>query len=126
MRFITKTLVTSLAVLLAAYLLSNHGISINSSVTAVMVALVLGLLNSFVKPVLIILTIPITIFSLGLFLIVINVFIVEMTSAIVKDFKVESWFAALLFSLIVSITSSFIEKLINKNTTNHQEETEEF
>ncbi len=126
MRFITKTLVTSLAVLLAAYLLSNHGISINSSVTAVMVALVLGLLNSFVKPVLIILTIPITIFSLGLFLIVINVFIVEMTSAIVKDFKEESWYAALLFSLIVSITSSFIEKLINKNTTNHQEETEEF
>ena len=126
MRFITKTLVTSLAVLLAAYLLRNHGISINSSVTAVMVALVLGLLNSFVKPVLIILTIPITIFSLGLFLIVINVFIVEMTSAIVKDFRVEGWFAALLFSLIVSLTSSFIEKLINKNTTNHQEETEEF
>jgi len=121
MRFITKTLVTSLAVLLAAYLLRNHGISINSSVTAVMVALVLGLLNSFVKPILIILTIPITIFSLGLFLIVINVFIVEMTSAIVKDFKVETWFAALLFSLIVSITSSFIEKLINKNTNSTED-----
>ena len=121
MRFITKTLVTSLAVLLAGYLLRNHGISINSSYTAVIVALVLGLLNSFVKPILIILTIPITIFSLGLFLIVINVFIVEMTSAIVKDFRVETWFAALLFSLIVSLTSSFIEKFINKNTTGSQQ-----
>lgn len=120
MRFITKTLVTSLAVLLAAWLLRHHGISIDSSFTAVIVALVLGLLNSFVKPILIILTIPITIFSLGLFLIVINVFIVEMTSAIVKDFNVDSWFAALLFSIIVSLTSSFIEKFINKNTTSSQ------
>ena len=117
MRFITKTLVTSLAVLLAAFLLDKHGIHINSSYTAILVALVLGLLNSFVKPILILLTIPITIFTLGLFLIIINVIIVKMTAFIVDDFKVDNWFAALLFSIIVSLTTSFLEKFISKNTT---------
>ena len=116
MRFITKTLVTSLAVLLAAFLLKGHGISIDGSATAIMVALVLGLLNSFVKPILILLTIPITVFTLGLFLLVINVIIVKLTAAIVSDFKVDGWFAALLFSIIVSLTTSFLEKFINNNT----------
>ena len=116
MRFITKTLVTSLAVLLAAFLLKGHGISIGGSATAIMVALVLGLLNSFVKPILILLTIPITVFTLGLFLLVINVIIVKLTAEIVSDFRVEGWFSALLFSIIVSLTTSFLEKFINNNT----------
>ena len=116
MRFITKTLVTSLAVLLAGYLLKNHGITVNGSISAIMVALVLGLLNSFIKPILILLTIPITVFTFGIFLIVINVFMVELTSKIVDDFIVRDWIAALLFSVIVSLTTSFLEKFISNNT----------
>ncbi len=116
MRFITKTLVTSLAVLLAGYLLKNHGITVNGSISAIMVALMLGLLNSFIKPILILLTIPITVFTFGIFFIVINVFMVELTSKIVDDFIVRDWIAALLFSVIVSLTTSFLEKFISNNT----------
>ena len=109
-QFLLKTIVTTLAVLIASYLLS--GVSVDSSLTAVFVAIVLGLLNSFVKPLLIILTIPITIFTLGLFLLVINILIVKWASDIVPGFTVNGWFWALLFSLIVSFVTSVIEGLI--------------
>ena len=110
-RFFLKTMVTAVAVLVASYMLS--GVSVDSTVTAVLVAIVLGLLNAFIKPILIVLTIPITIFTLGLFLLVINILIVKWASDIVPGFKVNGWFWALLFSLIVSFVSSIIERLIN-------------
>ncbi|MBC7721681.1 MAG: phage holin family protein [Pedobacter sp.] len=110
MRFLLKTLVTAFAVLIASYVLS--GVSVDGSLTAVFVAIVLGLLNSFIKPILIILTIPITIFTLGLFLLVINILIVKWASDIVPGFTVNGWFWALLFSLIVSFVTSVIEGLI--------------
>jgi putative membrane protein len=112
-RFLSKTLITSVAVLAAALLLS--GVHIDSTLTAILVAVVLGLLNNFIKPILIILTIPITIFSLGLFLLVINILIIKWTADIVDGFKVDGWFTALLFSLIVSVITSFIEGLIKNN-----------
>jgi putative membrane protein len=77
-KFITKTLITSVAVLIASYLLS--GIDVPNAQTALLVAVVLGLLNSFVRPILIVLTIPITLFTLGLFLLVINILIVKWAS----------------------------------------------
>ena len=110
-RFFLKTMVTAVAVLVASYMLS--GVSVDSTVTAILVAIVLGLLNAFIKPILIVLTIPITIFTLGLFLLVINILIVKWASDIVPGFKVNGWFWALLFSLIVSFVSSIIERLIN-------------
>jgi putative membrane protein len=109
-RFFIRTVATSLAVLLAAYLLK--GVEVNSTLTALLVALVLGLLNTFVKPLLIFLTIPITIFTLGLFLLVINVLMILFVDDLIAGFSVSSWFTALIFSFIVSITASLIEKLI--------------
>lgn len=109
-KFLLKTMVTAVAVLIASYVLS--GVSVDSSLTAVFVAIVLGLLNSFIKPILIILTIPITIFTLGLFLLVINILIVKWASDIVPGFTVNGWFWALLFSLIVSFVTSVIEGFI--------------
>ncbi len=109
-QFLLKTMVTAFAVLIASYVLS--GVTVDSSLTAVFVAIVLGLLNSFIKPILIILTIPITIFTLGLFLLVINILIVKWASDIVPGFTVNGWFWALLFSLIVSFVTSVIEGLI--------------
>ncbi len=111
-KFFTKTILTSVAVLLASYLLK--GVSVDSTLTAMMVAVVLGLLNSFVKPILIVFTIPITIFTLGLFLLVINILIVYWASELVAGFKVSGWGSALLFSILVSFVSSFLERLINK------------
>ena len=112
-KFITKAILTSVAVLVASYLLD--GVTIDSTLTAMIVAVVLGLLNSFVKPALIILTIPITVFTLGLFLLFINILIVYWTSELVPGFKINGgWFTYLMFSIIVSFTSSLLERLISK------------
>lgn len=109
-QFLLKTMVTAFAVLIASYVLS--GVSVDSTLTAILVAIVLGLLNSFIKPILIILTIPITIFTLGLFLLVINILIVKWAADIVPGFTVNGWFWALLFSLIVSFVTSMLDGLI--------------
>jgi putative membrane protein len=109
-RFFAKTVATAVAVLFAAYILK--GVHVDTAVTALIVALVLGLLNSFIKPILIILTIPITIVTLGLFLLVINIIIIKWVANIVPGFTVDGWFAALLFSLVVSFVSSIIEAII--------------
>ena len=109
-KFFAKTIATAVAVLVAAYILG--GVDVDNTLTALIVAIILGLLNSFIKPILIILTIPITIVTLGLFLLVINIIIVKLADSLVPGFSVDSWIAALLFSLIVSIVSSVIEALI--------------
>jgi putative membrane protein len=114
-RFIFKSLVSSLSVIIAAYILK--GVSIDNIFTALMVALVLGILNSFVKPILIMLTIPITIVTMGLFLLVINIFIVLVAAYCVQGFKVDSWWHALCFSIVVSFLSGVLEKIILKYTS---------
>ena len=109
-KFFAKTIATAVAVLLAAYILK--GVHVDDTVTALMVAVVLGLLNSFIKPILILLTIPITLFTLGLFLLVINILIVKWVADIVPGFTVDGWVSALFFSLVVSFVSSIIEGII--------------
>jgi putative membrane protein len=112
-RIILKILITAVAVLIASWALD--GVSVNSSLTAILVAFVMGVLNAIVKPILVILTIPITIITLGLFLLVINVLIVMWTSDIVPGFKVDGWWSALLFGFIVAISSSLIESFFGLN-----------
>jgi putative membrane protein len=107
MRFIIKVLVTALAVWVAAYVLDGVHLENNAS-TIIIVALVLALLNAIIKPILVILTIPVTIVTLGLFLLVINALMVVWTSKLVDGFKVDGWLTALLFSLIVSVVSSIL------------------
>ena len=109
-KFITKTIATAVAVLIAAYLLS--GVTVADSFTAIMVAVVLGILNNFIKPILVILTIPITIFTLGLFLLFINVFIIQLAAKIVPGFVVDGWWTALFFSFLVALVTSVLESLI--------------
>jgi putative membrane protein len=118
-QYITKILVTSAAAIIASLLLS--GVHINSASTAILVAIVLGLLNTFVKPILIILTIPITIFTLGIFLIVINILMIKWVATLVPGFTVENWWAAFWFSIILSIISSFVQKIINQQQENKEE-----
>jgi putative membrane protein len=109
-KFFAKTVATAVAVLLAAYILK--GVHVDDTLTALMVAVVLGLLNSFVKPILILLTIPITLITLGLFLLVINILIVKWVADIVPGFTIDGWVSALFFSLLVSFVSSIIEGII--------------
>lgn len=112
-KFLGKALITAVAVLLANYLI--EGVHVNSTITAILVAIVLGLLNTFVKPVLILFTIPITVLTLGLFLLVINIIIVKWVATLVPGFRVDGWWPALLFSIVVSIFSALIQGLIKSD-----------
>ncbi len=104
---VARLLVNGLAVYLVTLLLP--GVEVKDMLTAIMVAAVLALLNYFVKPVLLILTIPITVFTLGIFILVINACIVLMASYIIPGFEVRNFWWALLFSIILSIVNSFFE-----------------
>jgi putative membrane protein len=110
MGFIIKVIVTALAVFVADYLLP--GVHINDDAkTVIIVALVLALLNTFIKPILILLTIPVTVVTLGLFLLVINALIVIWADKLVDGFTVDGWLSAILFSLVVSIVSAILNGL---------------
>jgi putative membrane protein len=102
-------IVSTLAVLISAYILP--GVRVDGFLTAIVVAVVLGIVNTFIKPILLLLTFPLTILSLGLFYFVINALMVLMVSAIVPGFKVSGFFWALIFSLVLSIVSSFLNSL---------------
>jgi len=112
MNFLLKILVTSIAVVVSAFLLP--GVHIEGYTTAIVVAIVLSLLNYFVKPVLIILTIPATIFSFGFFLLVINAFIIILTSKFVGGFKVDGFWWAFIFSIILSLITSILDFFAKK------------
>ncbi len=116
-RFFTKTIATAFAVLIVAYLLK--GVTVDNSITAFLVAVVLGLLNNFIKPLLVLLTIPFTVFTLGLFLIVINIIIIYMVVAIVPGFHIQGWFTAFIFGLLVSFFTAIIESIIGKPKSNN-------
>jgi putative membrane protein len=109
MRFIIKLLIVALAVYVTAYILP--GIHLSSDFwTVLVVAFVISLLNVTIKPILVIITIPITVLTLGLFLLVINALIIMLTGSFVDGFEVDNFLWALLFSLIVSIIVSVFDK----------------
>lgn len=110
MNIIIRWLVSATSILIAAYLLS--GISVASFWAAFWLALLLGLLNAVLKPILIVLTLPITILTLGLFTFVINALIVLLASTIIKGFEVESFLAALFFAILVSVVSYLLNTFL--------------
>jgi putative membrane protein len=110
MNLLFRIILTAVAAFIAARLIP--GVAVSDAKTAILVALVLALLNTFLKPLLVALTIPITILTLGLFLLVINILIVFLTARIVPGFEVHGWIAALLFSLIVSLITYLLEILL--------------
>lgn len=106
MPFLIRWIVSSVMVFLLAYLLP--GVEVKDFIDALVVALVLSLLNVFVRPVLIFLTIPATIVTLGLFLFVINAAMIWLTHLIVDGFTVANFWWALLFSVLLSILNSLV------------------
>lgn len=107
---IIKFLVNGFAVYSTAYLLS--GVSLTSFYVALLVALVLTILNLLVRPVLLVLSLPINILTLGLFTFVINALIVIIATKIVPGFEVNSFWDALLFSIVLAIISSVLNWII--------------
>lgn len=110
MRFIINLLITAVAAYFLSKVLEPH-VTINSFTTAIIFALVLAVLNAIVKPLLILLTLPITIVTLGLFLLIINIIIIKMADYFVSGFHVEGWLWALIFGFLLSILSTLLQKL---------------
>ncbi|WP_080237604.1 phage holin family protein [Spirosoma rigui] len=111
MGLIIRILISAVAVYVASLFIPGISVSGGAS-TYLVIAIVLGLLNAFVKPILTILTIPITILTLGLFLIVINVLMVYLAAYLVPGFSVSGFIAALLFSIVVSLVTSLIDAIV--------------
>ncbi|MDC6354497.1 MULTISPECIES: phage holin family protein [Robiginitalea] len=106
MKFILRLLLSALAVVILSKILP--GVSVASYGIAILVAVVLSLLNFIVKPLLIILTLPVTILTLGLFLLIINALIILMADGLITGFAVDGIWWALLFSLLLSILQSLL------------------
>jgi len=111
MGFILKLLVTSLAVFFGAYILD--GVYLDGFPTAILVALVIGFLNAFLRPILIILTIPITLLTFGLFLLVINAAIILLADYALSGFTIDTFFTAVIFSILVSVITWILEAIAN-------------
>ncbi|MEO6722785.1 MAG: phage holin family protein [Ferruginibacter sp.] len=108
MKYVYKILITTVNAFILAYLLP--GISFQSIFTALIVAVVLAFLDAVIKPLLILLTLPVTILTLGLFLFVINACIILIADQVVNGFKVQSFWHAFLFSILLSFFNSFVHK----------------
>jgi putative membrane protein len=112
-KHIMKTLInlffTTIFVVLLAYVMP--GVTIDSFITALIVAAVLGLLNIFIKPILVLFTLPVTILTLGLFLLIINALIIILCDSLVDGFHINGFLNALLFSLVLSFLQSLVSNL---------------
>ena len=113
MNYILKILLSAFAVFIIANILP--GVSIENYTTAILVAIIIGILNTFVRPLLVIFTIPLTIITLGLFLFMVNAIIVLLASYFVGGFIVTNIFWALIFSILLSITQSILHKLLQED-----------
>ncbi len=109
MKILINLLINGLAVFVTAKILP--GVVVDSFVTAIIVAIVLGLVNTFLKPILLLLTLPVTILTLGLFAFVINALMVLIVAALVSGFQVKNFWWALLFSLVLSLVTSVLHSL---------------
>jgi putative membrane protein len=109
MNTLFKIIISAFAVIISSYLLK--GIHVDGFLTALIVAAVLAVLNNLLKPILVILTIPITFFTFGFFLLVINAAIIMLTSRLVHGFVVDGFGWALGFSIILSIVTGILESL---------------
>ncbi|MCI0533146.1 phage holin family protein [bacterium] len=108
MNLLIHLIISTCAVMVAAYLIP--GVAVDGWFAALVVAVVLGLLNLILKPILIILTLPINIITLGLFTLVINTGLVLLAGAIVPGFHPGSFFAALLFGILLSLINILFKK----------------
>ncbi len=105
MKFIIRLLITAAVAYGLSMILTPH-VRINSFVTALIFALVLAILNAIVKPILVILTLPITVITLGIFLLVINVLMILLADKFVSGIHIEGFLWAFIFGLLLSIISS--------------------
>ncbi|UBM63607.1 phage holin family protein [Candidatus Sulfidibacterium hydrothermale] len=109
---ILKFLSTVVSILIISALLPGVHIRGKSFWTAALIAVVLAVLNFLVYPFMLIITLPITLLTFGLFLLVINAFIIQLAAWMVPDFQVDNFWWALLFSILLSLVTLFFEMVL--------------
>ncbi|HHZ81729.1 MAG TPA: phage holin family protein [Flavobacteriales bacterium] len=116
MKLLIKLIITAIAAVLTSYILP--GVTLDRFADALLLAAVLALFNAFLKPVIVVLTIPVTVLTLGLFLLVINAALVLLADYLLAGFSVTGFWIALFFSIILTIINSILESiLIDKKKT---------
>lgn len=113
MNIIINLILSTIAVIISAYVLP--GVSVDGFLTAVVVAVILALVNTFIKPIIKILTFPISLLTLGLFSFVINALMVLLVTFIVPGFRVDGFLWALVFSIVLSLVSTAIHLFAPKD-----------
>ncbi|MEO9894009.1 phage holin family protein [Aurantibacter sp.] len=113
MNLLLRVLLSAIAVVILSKILP--GVGVDSYVTAIIVAVVLGLLNFIVKPILVILTLPVTIITLGLFLLIVNACIILLANYFVDGFSVSNIWWAIIFSLLLSLFQSILFSFLKKD-----------
>ena len=113
MNLIIRLLITAAVAYGLTYVL--EAVNIADFKTAIIFSLVLGLLNAIVKPILVLLTIPVTIFTLGLFLLIINAVIILVADKLIPGFSVDGFWWALIFSLVLSVVSGIVSSLLKRD-----------
>lgn len=112
-KWLLQSILSAVAVLFTAQILP--GVQVSGILDALLVALVLSFLNTFLKPVLLILTIPVTLLTFGLFLLVINAIIIVVADALLDGLNVNGFGWALLFSLILSVINALLQSMTGLN-----------
>lgn len=117
MKLILKWLLSAAALLLVAYV--YPGVQVQSFTAALLAAFIIGLLNTVVRPVLVLLTLPVTVVTLGLFLFVINALLFWAAASVLDGFQVGGFVAALIGSLIYSVIGMVIESALERLFAKH-------
>lgn len=113
MKLIMKILLTAIAVFVLAHVLP--GVSLDGYMSALIVAIVLGVLRIVVRPVLILLTLPLTIVTLGIFLLFVNAFIILLADYFVAGFSVKNIWHGILFSVLLSVLQSILHNFLKSD-----------
>ena len=116
MNLVLRLLINAFAVFILAHFL--NGVSVSGYMGAIIVALVLSILNVLVKPVLIVLTLPVTILTFGLFLLVINALVILLADKIVDGFTVNGIWTAIIFRVLLSVLQSILYSVFTDNKKN--------
>lgn len=111
MKFIINTLISAVSIIVTSYIIS--GIQVANFTTAVIAALVLGVINFFIRPLMILITLPVNIMTLGLFTFIINALMLGLTAAVVDGFTITGPLSAIIGSLLISVVSTVLSVVLN-------------
>lgn len=110
MGLLISLLLNTLALIITAYIVP--GFKVDTFTSALLAAIVLGVINTFIKPVLLLLTLPLTIITLGLFIFIVNAIVLRITTLFVPGFMVDGWMPAILGAIVLSIASTILSTLV--------------